>query len=245
VLGSIYGDSLTGNSGANLLEGAAGNDTLSGGGGADTLAGGVGDDTYVVNAAVSITEGADEGTDTVVASVTHTLATNVENLTLAGGAAINGTGNGLDNLIVGNSANNALSGGIGNDTLQGGSGNDTLTGASGSDSLDGGLGADSMAGGVADDIYEVDNVGDVVTELAGQGTGDLVKAWISHTLAAEVENLVLLGVAAINGTGMRWATISWATPRGTYSLAVRATTRSMAAAGPISLPAGWRTTAIS
>ena len=83
------------------------------------------------------------GIDTVLASVTHTLTANVENLTLTGSDAINGNGNLLGNLIIGNDANNVLRGNGGNDTLNGGAGDDTLIGDSGADSLDGGQGVDS------------------------------------------------------------------------------------------------------
>ena len=41
----------------------------------------------------------------------------LENLTLTGAAAINGTGNAKDNVIIGNGANNVLTGLDGNDTL--------------------------------------------------------------------------------------------------------------------------------
>ena len=71
--------------------------------------------------------------DTLIASVTTTLPTNVENLTLTGTTAINGTGNGGNNILQGNSGNNILSGLNGNDTLWGGDGNDTLTGGVGND----------------------------------------------------------------------------------------------------------------
>ncbi|MDD1419878.1 hypothetical protein MEO40_12190, partial [Dolichospermum sp. ST_sed1] len=66
------------------------------------------------------------GTDTIQSSVTFTIATltNVENLTLTGTAAINGTGNAGNNVITGNSANNTLTGGVGKDTLTGGLGVD-------------------------------------------------------------------------------------------------------------------------
>jgi len=63
------------------------------------------------------------GTDTV----TWTLATNLENLTLTGATAVNGTGNAADNVLVGNGAANTLQGLAGNDTYDGGAGNDALT----------------------------------------------------------------------------------------------------------------------
>jgi Ca2+-binding RTX toxin-like protein len=218
----------TGNTLANTITGNAGNNVLDGGAGADTLVGGAGNDTYIVDdAGDSVVEDAGQGADLVQASVTHTLAANVENLVLTGGAAINGTGNELANLITGNSAANvllgeggsdtlaglgghdvldggaaadSLDGGAGNDTLLGGGGNDTLLGGTGNDSLDGGSGADSMAGGSGNDTYLVDNAGDNVAELADEGI-DTVQASISHALSANVENLVLLGAVAINGTG--------------------------------------------
>ena len=44
-------------------------------------------------------------------SITYTLGANVENLTLTGSGDINGTGNGLANVITGNAGNNTLDGG--------------------------------------------------------------------------------------------------------------------------------------
>jgi Ca2+-binding RTX toxin-like protein len=61
------------------------------------------------------------------------LGENVENLTLTGSSAIDGTGNGIANVITGNSAANKLNGDGGNDTLKGEGGNDVLTGGAGSD----------------------------------------------------------------------------------------------------------------
>ncbi|HYC48492.1 MAG TPA: hypothetical protein VED01_23715, partial [Burkholderiales bacterium] len=81
-------DTFTSAKGNDSLNGGSGNDLLNGGAGADALAGGTENDTYVVdNAGDSVTEAADEGTDSVQASVDHVLAPNVENLTLLDAAS--------------------------------------------------------------------------------------------------------------------------------------------------------------
>ena len=165
--GNTLNNVLIGNAAANVLTGGAGNDTLNGGAGIDTLVGGAGNDIYVVDVLGDIvTELASEGTDQVQTALTYTLGANLENLTLTGSAAVNGTGNDLANSIVGNTANNILTGGLGNDTLNGGAGNDTLI------------------GGLGNDTYVVDVAGDVVTELAGEGT-DTVQSAITYTLGAD------------------------------------------------------------
>ena len=125
--GNASNNVITGNSVNNTLAGDAGNDTLNGGTGVDTLIGGTGDDVYIVDSTTDvITENANEGTDTIQSSVTFSLAAlpNIENLTLTGSAAINGTGNASNNVITGNTANNTLDGGTGIDNLIGGTGND-------------------------------------------------------------------------------------------------------------------------
>jgi Ca2+-binding RTX toxin-like protein len=181
--GQGLNNTITGNGAANTLMGLGGNDTLNGGLGNDTMEGGLGNDTYVVNSSLDVvTEALSEGTDAVQAGATFTLGANVENLTLTGAAAINGIGQGLNNTITGNGAANTLMGLGGNDTLNGGLGNDT------------------MEGGLGNDTYVVNAAGDVVTEAASAGT-DTVQASVTHTLAANVENLLLTGITAINGTG--------------------------------------------
>ena len=201
IKGNDAANTLNGNGGDDTLYGFGGNDVLNGGAGADKMYGGLGDDTYNVNDAGDQTiELAGEGTDTVNASLSWTLSANIENLNLTGSAAINGTGNELANVITGNEAANVISGGAGDDLLRGNGGNDTLWGGDGNDTLNGGTGADLMYGGRGDDVYNVDNVGDQVIEYAGEGV-DLVNSTVSFTLGANVENLVLLGTSAINGTG--------------------------------------------
>ncbi|WHS57778.1 M10 family metallopeptidase [Pseudomonas sp. G2-4] len=158
-----------------LIGNALGN-LLNGGVGKDTMTGGAGNDTYVVDNLtdiVSETSTLASEIDTVRSSVTWTLGANLENLTLIGSANLTGTGNALNNVLTGNAGNNLLNGGVGRDTLAGGAGNDT---------------------------YMLDNLGDQVIELAGQGR-DLVRTTVSHTLSANVEDGQLLGVAALNLVG--------------------------------------------
>jgi Ca2+-binding RTX toxin-like protein len=136
---------FSGGTGADNLEGTVGNDCLDGRGGSDTMYGLAGDDRYNVNVAGDqVIEGAAEGRDTIRSAVTYTLPINVEKLTLTGQAAINGTGNGLPNVITGNGAANVLNGTGGADTLKGFGGNDRLVGGAGNDILIGGAGADSF-----------------------------------------------------------------------------------------------------
>jgi Ca2+-binding RTX toxin-like protein len=145
---------LVGNASVNTLTGNSGTDRLDGGIGGDSLIGGDGNDLYIVDDLNdTITENDNEGTDSVQSSVTFTLSNYVENLTLTGKSAINGTGSAQDNIITGNTAANTLNGGLGNDTLDGGAGNDTLSGGDGSDVLIGGAGNDSLTGGDGTDYF--------------------------------------------------------------------------------------------
>ena len=124
LVGSKYGDTLTGNTGNNLFTGGAGNDVINGGDGVDTA-------SYVgatvgVRVSLALTSAQNTlgaGTDTL---------TGIENL----------SGSALADTLTGNSGANALLGLGGNDVLNGGAGNDVL---------DGGLGVDtaSYAGAAA------------------------------------------------------------------------------------------------
>ncbi|MNS13614.1 Poly(beta-D-mannuronate) C5 epimerase 5 [compost metagenome] len=93
------------------------------------------------------------------------------------------------------------SGGDGNDILNGLGGNDILNGDAGNDVLIGGGGADTMAGGDGSDIYEVTDLGDVVSELAGAGSDTIWTSLASYTLGANVENLFFGGSGNFVGIG--------------------------------------------
>jgi len=230
--GGSEDDRLFGGSGNDRLFGGSGNDILDGGdrnllasyqSGDDTMYGGSGNDTYYVDSFGDlVTEYANEGTDTIISSVTYTLGDNQENLTLQSSLFynLNGYGNALNNRITGNSDSNFLSGYEGNDTIEGGFGNDTIYGGAGHDYLyggeghdyiyggsddgfdylEGGAGNDTLEGGYGDDIYFVDSIGDVIIDAPGTGT-ELVVSSITWTLQAGLEYLTLRGNDAINGTG--------------------------------------------
>ena len=177
LTGNGYGQTITGNAGANVL--------ATGGGAADVLRGGPGDDLYrVYNAADRLIELAGEGSDRVNAAVDYGLAEDADIEVLAtngasGTAAIDLTGNRLAQTILGNAGANVLS--------------------------DGGGAADVLAGYGGDDTYIVRAAGTRVVELAGGGH-DRVAAALDFALdaAAEIELLTTTsaaGSAAIALTG--------------------------------------------
>jgi Ca2+-binding RTX toxin-like protein len=193
IAGNALANSLSGGGGNDTLNGLEGDDTLDGGPGIDRLVGGAGNDRYLVDSAGDVvveTSTLATEIDTVVASANFSIPANVENALLTGSARSVG-GNALANHITGNALDNSLGGGAGDDTLLGGDGDDTL---------DGGSGNDWMAGGTGNDLYFVDQAGDTVTEGADQGH-DLVRSSVSHVLVANVEDLMLLGTASIDGAG--------------------------------------------
>ena len=118
AVGGAGNDTITGNNYDNQLNGAAGNDILVGGAGRDTLNGGVGNDTYVVGTDAdpidTVVEAANSGVDNLVSTITRSLNTAeyaaIEALTLSGTAAINATGNTLNNTLIGNAAANTFDG---------------------------------------------------------------------------------------------------------------------------------------
>jgi Ca2+-binding RTX toxin-like protein len=169
-----------GTAGKDTLTGTAGDDTLNGLDANDVLNGGDGADTLNGGNANDILNG--ENGDDI-------LNGDDGNDKLNGGAGID-----------------TLTGGLGNDRMDGGSEDDVLNGNDGNDYLDGGTGADAMTGGLGNDVYIVDNVGDTVTEGAGEGY-DIVRSSIDYTLGADLEGLELQGAGDIDATGNALANI--------------------------------------
>ncbi len=149
--GGAGNDELFGGSGRDTIDGGPGSDFLAGGLDFDLMRGGTGSDTYLVaQAGDRVVEAADAGVDTILSTVTTTIAANVERLVLIGNAAIDGHGGAGNDDINGNEAANYLTGGAGADTLDG---------DGGADILEGGPGRDSLTGGSGNDIFRFRTIG--------------------------------------------------------------------------------------
>lgn len=188
LIGGVGDDTLNGGDGNDLLYDGAGADRLDGGAGADIMEGGRDNDVYFVdtfsNDGVAgnddqVIELAGEGIDIVNASVSYVLANEVENLTLTGTAAINGTGNNLANVLTGNSAantllgldgNDTINGNAGEDTIRGGNGNDTINGGADNDSIFGDAGIDSLLGAAGNDLLDGGAGNDTLNGQSGSDT---------------------------------------------------------------------------
>jgi Ca2+-binding RTX toxin-like protein len=217
ITGNTGANSINGGDGADSLVGGSGNDTLNGGIGADkdTLVGGTGNDTYYIDLATDvITETSSGGTlDAVFSSVSYTLSSFVEKLTLQGSAGVSGTGSAQANVLTGNTGANLLNGAAGNDTLNGSSGNDTLVGGTGNDSLIGGTGLDvflfnaTLSGTTnvdrlsgfssADDTIRLENA--IFTKLTATGTL-ASSAFVRGSTALDAGDRILYNSA----TGQIW-----------------------------------------
>lgn len=183
ITGTSGANNLTGTSKRDMMLGLAGNDTLSGGDGNDVIDGGLDSDRLYGNAGNDLVDGG-SGNDYVYGDS--------GNDTLIGGEG--------NDRLYGGDGDDSLNGSIGSDSMYGNAGNDVLTGSNLANTLDGGTGVDTMTGGAGNDRYYVDDVNDMVIEFASGGT-DTVYATASVTLANQVENLVINGANAIDGTG--------------------------------------------
>jgi Ca2+-binding RTX toxin-like protein len=207
LTGNAFNNVIVGNNGVNVLRTGGGNDTLYGLGGDDHLVGsssssimygGAGNDNYYVfDSADRVFEAAGEGNDRIAAEVSYTLLAGsaVETLeanTLSSTAALDFTGNALDNILVGNNGANVLRGGGGSDRLYGYGGNDVLIGGST---------PSAMYGGAGNDTFYVSDGSDAVFEAVGEGI-DRIAASTTYTLAASAEVEVIEAINQAANTAM-------------------------------------------
>lgn len=174
--GAQFGDRLVGSSTDEEFMGLGGRDYIDGGGGVD-----------VVRYHRDVNYGGTAGVS----------------VNLGTGIAVDGFGR-QDRLV----SIEGVGGTEAADTLVGSSVVNQLRGEGGNDYLDGGFGGDTMQGGAGNDIYVVDNTADRVDETLGGNLGvDTIRTALSYSLSSTtqilgtVENLVLMGSSAINGTG--------------------------------------------
>jgi Ca2+-binding RTX toxin-like protein len=199
LTGNEFNNTVVGTAANDTLFGGAGNDTLNGGAGADTMAGGTGNDTYVVDNALDVvTEAVGEGTDTIQASVSYTLAAGSEIEFLRGGGTTGLT-------LTGNEFNNTVVGTTGNDTITGGAGNDTLTGNGGSDVFKffAGFGKD-----VVTDFATGPVGGPDLLDISGLGITAATFAGSVSIAAAGTASLITIGADSIKLNGVAAASIS-------------------------------------
>ncbi len=140
IIGSNFGDTLTGDANANNIRGHGGDDGIEGGDGNDTLNGNAGNDVIEGGAGADTLWGEGGTGDTLsYASSDAAVTVSIANRTASGGHAQGDTGlGGFENLIgsehddtlTGDAKDNVIEGGDGEDTLTGGGGNDTLSYAS-------------------------------------------------------------------------------------------------------------------
>ena len=146
VVGSGLGDSIRGDSGANVLEGGPGDDQIIGGGGLDTAA----YDSAEAGVVASLADQGDLTPDVSGGAGSDTLS-DISNL----------RGSDFSDILRGDNDANELFGGGGDDSLYGGGGADTLYGGEGDDLIAGGPGDDLLSGGPGSDTfdYEADDSG--------------------------------------------------------------------------------------
>jgi Ca2+-binding RTX toxin-like protein len=229
LIGNDGNNVLTGLEGSDVLKGGGGADTLFGDSGSDTLKGGGGADTLNGGSGIDTADYFDSGAGVFISLITDTAAWgDAEGDELNSIENVNGSafddhlwGNDGVNVLQGRDGEDSLKGFGGNDTLHGGDdndhlygmdgddtlrgddGNDTLEGGANNDTLIGGAGSDTMIGGLGNDSYYVDSAGDVVTEVAGEGTDVVFSTLFSYTLANNVETLSLSTStnSGVQGTG--------------------------------------------
>jgi serralysin len=197
IIGTAFGDVLSGGHGINILDGNGGDDQFYGNGGDDLLRGGAGNDRFYATTG----DGADrfmggDDNDTFFAALSDGddsfnggngfdvldfsgVDGVVQVNQLAGtvtGSAGNDTLVDVIEQIIGTAYGDVLSGGHGINALIGGGGNDTIYGNNGDDYVNAGTGSDTIYLGVGNDAFNIRN-GDgseALMDFTAGGTEDFV-----------------------------------------------------------------------
>jgi Ca2+-binding RTX toxin-like protein len=181
LIGSAFGDHLTGDANDNSFDGGAGADHIDGGAGIDSV-----DYSGAIDPATPGTQGVEIFLD---GSASH------------GGQAEGDVLNNIED-VTGTSRDDKLHGGAGAETLHGGAGNDHVYGSTGADALDGGTGRDvaDYSGSASGVTVALDGTagaggdaqGDVLTNIE-----DLVGSAFDDTLTGDAgDNLIVGGAGA-------------------------------------------------
>lgn len=216
VHGTVFADTLRGNSAINILRGNGGDDRLEGRGGADVINGGSGIDTasYESSSAavwVSLDEPATDAAALAAGGdATGDALISIENL--VGSAFADAlTGNSLANTLEGGGGADNLNGGGGDDTLLGGDGNDTIFGGQQSDLIDGGFGNDTLNGDRDVDTVSFESwdptgiftpFGETIRIVLGEGTasGTATRTLSVNGVSSVVETDTLSGFENVRGS---------------------------------------------
>ena len=118
------------------------------------------------------------------------------------------TGAGNDSIrLAGGGSYLHVDAGDGDDSITLVDGNHSCMGGAGNDTLVSGKGNDTLLGGAGNDSYTVNGANDVIDEATSRGGTedaggtDLVSSASTFVLGSFIENLVLTGKNAVNGTG--------------------------------------------
>ena len=233
ITGNTGNNVLLGGAGRDRLISGDGDDTLNGGADNDILEGGAGADVFSFDAGTGIDLITDFEIGTDQIDVTS-LGIAYADLTIVnsgsralviwddpGGAGARGIvsvqGAQADDLLLSSfvtafgTDQPAIAGTSGNDVLIGSQIGDEILGLGGNDHLNGAGGADTLVGGAGNDRYDVDDLGDLVVELADEGV-DIVYTEVDLTLADNVETARATGNSDTDLTGN--GGINWLTGNG-------------------------------
>ena len=191
IIGGSGNDVIKSGSGNDSLNGGLGNDYLFAGAGSNVLNGGLGNDTYAIDGSEFSTKIIDAGgLDTIKLLADKNGMFKKDGASLATFSSIES----LDASTIKNTNLNLIGNNVAN----------TITGGAGNDKIVGGVGNDTMIGGKGDDVYYSDSSNDSIIEKANKGS-DTIKVESNfysdskyYTLANEIENLDLSGLASIS-----------------------------------------------